>query len=177
MAEQISNDRITLGELLLSASKMSDALRVDTKKTVVISCSIANNATAPEKVIATEQYTEILFRALVSRVAKTRWRFEAFRGPGGRPPAGIVDAIAMRKDHRKAKGGSRGDRFQFILVQMKGGNAPRPTDKDKERLRRAKAYYAAKEVVLFEWRPNKGAQFSVLNGSEWKESTAEKIFG
>jgi hypothetical protein len=177
MAEQIGNDRITLGELLLSASKMSDALRLDTKKTLVMSCSVATNVTAPEKVIATEQYTEILFRAWVSRVAKTRWRFEAFRGPGDRPPAGIVDAIAMRKDHRKANDGNRGDRFEFISVQMKGGNALMPTDKDKKRLRRAKAYCAAKEVVLFEWRPNKGAKFSVLKGDDWKESTAEEIFG
>jgi hypothetical protein len=177
MAEQISNDRITLGELLLSTSKMSDALRLDTKKTLVMSCSISTNATPPDKVIATEQYTEILFRALVSRVAKLRWRFEAFRGPGGRPPAGIVDAIAMRKDHRRAKDGNRGDRFEFILVQMKGGSAPKPTSKDKERLRRAKAYYKAKEVVLFEWRPNRGVTFSILKGNDWKERTAEEIFG
>ena len=52
-----------------------------------------------------------------------RWRFESFCGRKGRPPAGIVDAIAMRKDHR-GEDGSRGVRFEFILVQMKGGNAP-----------------------------------------------------
>ena len=95
----------------------------------------------------------------------------------GRPPAGIVDAIAMRKDHRKSKDGNRGDRFEFILVQMKGGNAPRPSDKDIERLVRAKEHYSTNEVVLFEWRPNKGGTFSVLNGKRWEESTAEDIFG
>jgi hypothetical protein len=177
VADQISNDRITLGELLLSAAKMSDALRDDTKKTLVMSASIANDARAPQKVIATEQYTELLFRALVSRVAKLRWRFESFRGRKGRPPAGIVDAIAMRKDHRKSEDGNRGDRFEFIPVQMKGGNAPRPSDKDKKRLRRAKDRYAANEVVLFEWRPNEGGTFSVLKGNDWEESTAEEIFG
>jgi hypothetical protein len=177
MADQISNDRITLAELLLSAAKMSDALREDTKQTIILTASIAQDATAPEKVIATQQYTELLFRALVSRVAKMRWRFESFRGKGGRPPAGIVDAIAMRKDHRLSEDGNRGDRFEFILIQMKGGNAPMPTEKDKERLRGAKDHYDAKEVILFEWRPNKGGTFSVLKGNDWEDSTAEEIFG
>jgi hypothetical protein len=100
MANENTSDTITFGELLVSAAKMSDSLRPDTKRTLIINASFADGATAPAKVIATEQYTEILFRALVSRVTKTRWRFEAFRGPGGPPPAGIVDAIAMRKGHR-----------------------------------------------------------------------------
>lgn len=60
---------------------------------------------------------------------------------------------------------------------MKGGNAPKPTVDDIKRLRRAKGYYEANEVVLFEWRPKKGCTFSVLKDNKWKESSAEVIFG
>ena len=45
----------------------------------------------------TNRWTEILFRALATRVAK-RWRFVSFRGTGGREWRGVVDVIAIRKD-------------------------------------------------------------------------------
>jgi hypothetical protein len=86
MADVTYSDTITLGELMLSVLKMTDALSVETKKTLVMSASIAGDATAMAKAIASDKYTEILFHALVGRVAK-RWRFESFRGPRGGNPA------------------------------------------------------------------------------------------
>jgi hypothetical protein len=60
---------------------------------------------------------------------------------------------------------------------MKGGRAPRPSVDDIRRLRAVKDQYKANEVVLFEWRPQRGCTFSVLRGNKWKESSAETIFG
>ena len=103
MTDDYNSDRITLEELMVSLSTMSEALSVKTKKALVRSASIANDAEAAHKAIATKKYTEILFRTPVSRVVKTRWRFETFRGSGGGVTGGIVDAIGMRKDTRKSK--------------------------------------------------------------------------
>jgi hypothetical protein len=84
-----------------------------------------------------------------------------------------VDTIAIRKDTRKSKG----DRFEVILVQLKGGSAKMPNADERERLRDTGKRYNAK-VVLFEWRPKKGwCKFSVLKGDDWMGSTAENIFG
>ncbi|MFQ5853564.1 MAG: hypothetical protein ACE5JU_23650 [Candidatus Binatia bacterium] len=59
-----------------------------------------------------------------------------FPGPAGRESAGIVDLIAIRKDHgtnnNKFK---RGDLFEIILIQIKGGGARLPKTNDIRRLR------------------------------------------
>ena len=81
------------------------------------------NTPAWKKAGNTDRWTEILFRALTSRVAK-RWRFVSFRGRGGGEWRGVVDVLAIRKrtaksDHDILKSG---DLFDVILVQMKGGS-------------------------------------------------------
>jgi hypothetical protein len=68
----------------------------------------------------TDRWTEILFRALASRVAR-RWRFVSFRGKGGGEWRGIVDILAIRKDTSRSTHYllKSGDLFEIILVQMK----------------------------------------------------------
>lgn len=56
-----------------------------------------SNTPAWKKAGSTDRWTEILFRALTSRVAR-RWRLVSFRGTGGREWRGIVDVLAIRKD-------------------------------------------------------------------------------
>jgi hypothetical protein len=52
--------------------------------------------------------------------------FLAFVGPGDRESRGVVDIIAIRKDHgRTYPGRKRGDTFQVILIQSKGRHATR----------------------------------------------------
>lgn len=126
-----------------------------------------------------DQWTETLFKALSSRVAK-RWRFASFRGAGGGDWCGVVDVLAIRKD--TATPGDprlkRGDLFEMILVQMKGGSARMPSDLDKVRLQRVRRFYGAKEVVLFKWNhAARSCTFSTLEGTKWKASSAAKIFG
>lgn len=81
-----------------------------------------------------------------------RWQLVGFPGPAGRESAGIVDLIAIRKDHGTVKGSfKRGDLFEIILIQIKGGGARRPNVDDIRRLRAVAKRYKARDVVLAEW--------------------------
>jgi len=79
-----------------------------------------------------------------------------FTGPSGGESRGIVDLLAIRKDHTTEKAGlKRGDLFEMILIQVKGGGAVWPSKTDIERLQKVARYYRARDVVLAEWRPGK----------------------
>jgi hypothetical protein len=81
-----------------------------------------------------------------------RWQLVGFPGPGGRESAGIVDLLAIRKNHNKPKSPfKRGDLFDIILIQIKGGGAKRPDKSEIKRLRDVSKYYNARDVVLAEW--------------------------
>ena len=46
-------------------------------------------------------------------------------------PVGVVDMLAVRKDHGKPISGTkRGDVLQIVLIQVKGGSAAMPTAAD-----------------------------------------------
>ncbi len=139
----------------------------------------SETATPAQKAHATGRWAEIMFRALSTRIAK-RWQFVSFRGAGKGEWRGVVDVIAIRKDtsHPKGKVLKRGDLFDIVLVQIKGGSAKAPTLKDKQRLREVAKHYRARAVVQFHWQKGKTAEFSVLQrSSEWKSSTGAEIFG
>jgi hypothetical protein len=91
-----------------------------------------------------------------------------------------VDVIAIRKDtsrsdHELLK---RGDLFELILVQMKGGSARWPTPGDVRRLQAVRGRYRAKAVVLFAWQRGRGCRYYKLSrGGEWRESSSLEIFG
>lgn len=52
------------------------------------------------------------------------WNVVSFNGPNGSESRGIVDLLAIRKDHRSKKAGrKRGDLFEIVLIQTKGGSA------------------------------------------------------
>ena len=134
---------------------------------------------AQQKAAAIDKWTEIIMRAITKKVAK-RWKFVSFRGSRGGEWRGIVDALAIRKD--TSKPGSerlkRGDLFDIMLIQMKGGSAKFPTPEEKKRLKAVAKYYRAKNVVLFEWKKGKRTQFYVLNRkNEWKEIKTPDLFG
>jgi hypothetical protein len=72
------------------------------------------------------------------RVAsRTRWQLVTFYGKSGAESVGVVDMLAVRKDHSKPMGAAkRGDALQIILIQVKGGSAAMPTAEDATGLRR-----------------------------------------
>ena len=89
--------------------------------------------------------TKVRIRRAVSEAPWPHWHFVDFCGPHGCESRGVADLIAIRKDHGPPRSGTkRGDAFQIILIQVKGGYAAKPTAEDGERLRR---------VALSSWRP------------------------
>src|ERR671910_2885745 len=81
-----------------------------------------------------------------------RWQLVGFPGPAGRESAGIVDLIAIRKDHATTNSRyKRGDLFEIILIQIKGGGARWPNAEDIRRLRAVANFYRARDVVLAAW--------------------------
>src|SRR5918994_2817065 len=97
---------------------------------------------------------EISGRRLAKQGVKParRWQLVGFPGPAGRESAGIVDLIAIRKDHATANGVfKRGDLFEIMLIQIKGSGAKWPNAEDIRRLRAVAKRYSARDVVLAEW--------------------------
>ncbi len=110
--------------------------------------------------------------------AKTRWKLVEFGGATGCESRGIVDILAIRKDHKRhPKGLKHGDCFEIVLIQTKGGSAPRPTDDDIGRLKRVAKMYRAKAVVLAEWQRGKALNIHRLVGRKWRSCVPAEIFG
>jgi hypothetical protein len=108
--------------------------------------------------------------------ATRRWQLVSFPGPAGRESAGIVDVMAIRKNHGKSDSQfKRGDLFEIILIQIKGGGARRPKNDDIFRLRAVAKYYKARDVVLAEWMKRSHLKFYKLEKNHrnlepaWKE--------
>lgn len=105
-----------------------------------------------------------------------RWQLVGFPGPAGRESAGIVDLMAIRKNHAKPNGRfKRGDLFEIILIQIKGGSARRPKLDDIRRLRAVAKHYNARGIVLAEWVKGRRLKFFRLGNNQrdpkttWKE--------
>jgi len=103
------------------------------------------------------------------------WHLLSFTGREGRESRGVVDLIAVRKDHGEPlRGTKRGDALQIILIQVKGGSAPKPTTEDAARLRIIARRHRACGILLAAWKKGSAALFFSLNtnsksDSEWRE--------
>lgn len=113
-----------------------------------------------------------------SRRTGAQWNLVDFGGKAKAEARGIVDLIAIRKDHRHdVPGLKRGDLFEIVLIQTKGGSSPRPTSDDIARLRRVAKHHRAKAVILAEWRHAEKLELSKLRGTRWEDVSPEDIFG
>jgi hypothetical protein len=104
----------------------------------------------------------------MSKAALNRFRTEllAFCGPNGGESVGIVDLVAIRKHHGKpVTGTSRGDTFQIVLIQVKGGKAPDPTEEDCRRLRLVAKHMHARKVLLASWEKGRAPVFYQIRRS------------
>ena len=94
----------------------------------------------------------------------------------------VVDLLAVRKDHGPPMAGMRrGDNFQLILIQIKGGAAAMPTRDDAKRLRAVARRHRARHVLLASCRKGSAVRFFRLHprpsAQEWVEVTElEKVF-
>jgi hypothetical protein len=101
--------------------------------------------------------TKVRIRRVLSR---TRWQLVSFYGKAGGESHGVVDMLAVRKDHGKPIAGTkRGDNFQLVLIQVKGGGAAMPTADDAKRLRAVAKRHRARHVLLASWKPGTAARF------------------
>jgi len=101
--------------------------------------------------------TKVRIRNVVSR---TRWQLITFCGNAGGESVGVVDLIAVRKDHgQPIPGTKRGDMLQIILIQVKGGTAPMPTSEDVRRLRAVAKRLHAKQILLATWKKGRAVTF------------------
>jgi hypothetical protein len=117
--------------------------------------------------------TKVRIRRVLSR---TRWQLITFCGVAGGESVGVVDLLAVRKDHGKPMlGTKRGDALQIMLIQVKGGSAAMPTLEDGRRLRVVARRHHARRVLLAAWKKGAEARFFELHprarrsGSEWSE--------
>ena len=56
-----------------------------------------------------------------------KWKLVDFNGAKGQESKGIVDMIAIRKNHKAPEADFlRGDLFEIVLIQVKGGSAKAP---------------------------------------------------
>jgi hypothetical protein len=121
-----------------------------------------------------------MFRALTRRLSP-RWQVVSFRGRRGAEWRGIVDVIAIRKatgdpGHPVLR---RGDLFEIVIVQLKGGSARDPSEEDIRRLRAVRRRLGAKAIVLYSWKRRVASSYRVLDErtGTWKETRADAIFG
>jgi hypothetical protein len=115
--------------------------------------------------------TKVRIRHVASR---TRWQLVSFWGVGGGESRGIVDLLAVRKDHGTPKRGTkRGDELQLMLIQVKGGGAAMPTEDDARRLRAVAKRHRASRVLLASWKKGAAARFFQLRKGTfgWAEVT------
>jgi hypothetical protein len=116
---------------------------------------------AQRKAAMTGRWAVTMTKVRIRKItARTRWQLVTFCGSAGGESKGIVDLLAVRKDHGKpADGLNRGDGLQIVLIQVKGGAAAMPTVEDWRRLRVVAKRYHAKEAVLAAWTKGAAARF------------------
>lgn len=118
--------------------------------------------------------TKVCIRQAVAAAPFPRWHLLTFSGPDGGESRGVVDMLAIRKDHSLPCGIKRGDAFQVILIQVKGGYAAKPTMEDGSRLRVVAKRHGACAVLLAAWKKGKAPRFYSLSrkpgaGKEWAD--------
>jgi hypothetical protein len=118
--------------------------------------------------------TKVRIRQAVAHTPFPRWHFVSFAGPDGGESRGVVDLIAIRKDHALAgKELKRGDTFQIVLIQVKGGYAARPTAEDGKRLRAVAKLHHAHAILLASWKKGTAPKFYTMrprpraNETDW----------
>jgi hypothetical protein len=124
--------------------------------------------------------TKVRIRQAIAQTPWPRWHFVSFCGPEGGESRGVVDLIAIRKDHGPpCDGTKRGDCLQIILIQVKGGYAAKPTSEDGKRLRIVARHHHAGKVLLATWKKGHPLRFfSLLANGDWREvNDLVTIFG
>ena len=128
----------------------------------------------------TAKWARIMTKWLVtySRRTGAKWNLVEFGGKTSSESRGIVDVIAIRKDHNRDSGSiKRGDLFDIVLIQTKGGSSREPTRSDIARLGKVAKYHHANAVILAKWQRGKTLELFKLSRGRWVPKEADAIFG
>jgi len=133
-----------------------------------------------QKAKNTARWARTMTKWLITYTNKrgVKWQFVEFGGVSGSESYGIVDIMAIRKDHKtKSDKIKRGDYFEIVLIQTKGGSARKPTENDRRRLNEVANHHRAKHVVLAEWKKNETLNLYLLSNDIWIMVDPKEIFG
>ena len=122
---------------------------------------------AQKKAAKTARWAVTMTKVRIARMlSKTKWQLITFLGPAGQESVGIVDMMAVRKNHAPCKSpAKRGDCFDIILIQVKGGSSSFPSADELRRSRLVGRSYRAKAVLLAQWKRGAQAEFFSLRKS------------
>ncbi len=140
---------------------------------------MSDDLTPGQKAQRTAKWARTMTKWLITKCgrANVRWQFVEFGGVTGSESYGIVDIVAIRKDYRTTKDGlKRGDLFDIVLVQTKGGRARRPLPDDVDRLIAVAEHHRARAVVLAEWKKGEDLNLYQLVGHNWEGANPVDIF-
>jgi hypothetical protein len=137
------------------------------------------NLSPGKKAQHTAKWARTMTKWLITfnRRSGARWNLIDFGGRTKAESRGIVDLIAVRKNHRKEISGlKRGDLLEIVLIQTKGGSAPRPTAEDIVRLSKVAKHHRAKAIVLAEWKRGERLVLFKLEKTKWVSAKPEDVF-
>lgn len=132
---------------------------------------------AQRKAAKTARWAVTMTKVRIRQViARTRWQLVTFWGAEGGESVGVVDMIAIRKDHSDSLPATkRGDRLQIVLIQVKGGRAAMPTREDGQRLRAVARHHRAQKVLLATWTKGTAARFFKLRNRRGSEGLGDWV--
>jgi len=140
-----------------------------------------NDLSPAEKAHRTGQWAKTMVKWLMTYTSRGSkpWQIVSFEGPKGRESRGIVDLLAIRKDHREPKDEplKAGDLFEIVLIQVKGGRSQKPTHDDISRIKEVAKRYDARDIILAVWKKGKAPSLRRLDNSSWKDVEPEEVFG
>ena len=130
---------------------------------------------AQKKAALTARWAVTMAKVRIRQVAsRTRWQLVTFCGKAGSESVGIVDLLAIRKDHGEPGDGiRRGDALQIIFIQVKGGAAAKPTLEDAARLRIVAKRQGTCHVLLATWKKGTMSRFVRLRRASATEPWIE----
>jgi hypothetical protein len=128
----------------------------------------------------TAKWARIMTKWLVTYSHRTgaKWNLVEFGGKTSSESRGIVDILAIRKNHTQTDGSvKKGDLFDIVLIQTKGGSSRKPNAEDVNRLIRVARHHRARAVVLANWKRRVHLDLFILTGKRWEPINADEIFG
>jgi len=131
-----------------------------------------------QKAAITAKWANTMMKWAITYASKGKpWKIVSFEGPRGSESRGIVDLIAIRRNHKSQRPPLKsGDLFEIILIQVKGGGAAKPSASDIKRLINVGKYYHVKAILLAEWKKKELRNFYKLEKSRWVLKEAKSIF-